>query len=519
MFHQSSAKLKIAGILTAAVSTVSMLSLIAQAATEQQLVGYRGDVNNDMTVNVTDAVLMAQHLNTQGALSCDLPHADLDDSQSVNAVDLTILKRRAIKGEEPDGIYEEVEVPEDNLIAPPIADVKPTLPSVGDTNILMFAVNFPDCVHSENYTTEQIWEMSFGPEDKSSSAYPLESISAYYTRSSYGRLNMQGDVFQYTTKNNIDSYIGNTDGLLEEIMSAFDSEIDYSKYDVNLDGTMDTVIVALPGAASGRDGNGDGSDDWWPCSGGYYGRKKYDNVKAGNLCIGAWALSDRSGFNSTWVHELGHAMGLPDYYKYENTQNGYYGLNGDAGWEMMDDAFGDMSAFSKLMYGWYTEKELQVYRGGTQTFTIQSNQYAPSCILIPRNNLDSYHEEYFIVELNTADMNNQYMFYENTPYPLFRQGGIRVLHCNAELWDGYWGPELKWNNYGQNYDSSNEKQRVLRLVNENNGFFRAGATISNSTSGFAWYDSNGDRTVNPGITITVDAINSDGTATVTITQN
>jgi len=519
MSQHTNKKMKIVSILTAAAGALSLLPLTAQAATELQLVGYRGDLNGDMTVNVTDAVLMAQHLYAQGTLECDLPHADLDDSGGINAVDLTLLKRRPLNNEEPDGIYEEVEIPEDKLIDPPITAVNPTLPCTGTTNILMFAVSFPDCVHSENYTTDQIWEMSFGPEDRNSNAYPLESISAYYNRASYGRLNMQGDVYQYTTKYNIDSYVGKTDSLLDEIMSAFDSEIDYTKYDVNQNGIMDTVLVALPGAAAGRDIDGNDKEDWWPCSGGYGGWRTFDRVKAGNLCIGAWALSDRAGFNSTWVHELGHAMGLPDYYKYKNTENGYYGLEGDAGWEMMDDAFGDMSAFSKLMYGWYTEQELQVYRGGTQTFTIPVNQNAPGCILIPRYNLDSCHEEYFIVELNTPDLNNRAMFYNGTAYPLFRQGGVRVLHCNAELWEGYWGTELKWNNYGQLYDESNQKQRVLRLVNDNGGFFGAGAVINSGTSGFAWYDGDGYCTVDPGITITVNAINADGTATVTVSQN
>ncbi len=518
MIGKPTSKMKTASILTAAVGAVSMLSLAAQAATEQQLVGYRGDLNGDMTVNVTDAVLMAAHLNTKAPLSCDLLHADLDDSQCINAVDLTLLKRKALRNEEPEGIYEEVEIPEDKLIDAPIKAVRPTLPCTGDTNILMFAVNFPDCVHQENYSTEQIWEMAFGPENTGSSAYPLESISAYYARASYGRLNMQGDVYQYTTKYGSDSYVGNTDGLLDEIMEALDSQIDYTKYDVNENGTMDTVIVALPGAASGRDTDGNGKEDWWPCSGGYYGQRYFDSVRAGNLCIGAWALSDRAGFNSTWVHELGHAMGLPDYYKYENTDNGYYGLNGDAGWEMMDDAFGDMSAFSKLMYGWYTESELQVYRGGTQTFTLQSSQDAPGCILIPRYNFDSYYEEYFIIELVAPEKNNKHTFYNGRAYSLFRQGGVRVLHCNAELWEGYWGTELKWNNYGQMYDSSNQKQRVLRLVNDDGGFFGSGAVIGSGTSGFAWYDYSGYRTVDPGITITVNEIRSDGTCTVTVSQ-
>ena len=102
----------------------------------------------------------------------------------------------------PDEIYEEVEVPDPELIPPPVKAVNPTLPSVGDTNILMFVVDFPDCVRSDHYTAEQILERTFGPENRKSSAFPLESISAFYERASYSRLHMHGDVFLYNARHN-----------------------------------------------------------------------------------------------------------------------------------------------------------------------------------------------------------------------------------------------------------------------------------------------------------------------------
>lgn len=507
-----------AGVLAAAALTAALPSLSASAAIEYQLRGYRGDLNGDLAVNREDVSILTQHLLGTAPLTDPsvMEFADLDGNGRLNAVDLTLLKRILLTGAEPEGLYDEIEVPdppvEDKLISPPIAAVNPTLPSTGTNQILMFAVDSPDCPFTEGYTTEQIWNMSFGPEDPSDSSYPLESICAYYERASYGRLHMEGDVFRYTTKNNLDAYFEKTDALLEEILQAFDNEIDYTKYDVNGDKTMDTVILALPEGAKDHDANGDGNEDWWPCSGGYYGRKRFDGVIGGNLIMGRWSLNDRQGFNSTWVHELGHAMGLPDYYKYTNTQNGYYGLNGDAGWEMMDDAYGDMSAFSKLMYGWYTESEVKIYTGGTQTFELLSSQEAPNCIVIPRGDLNDFHSEYFIIEFAEHTKNNA--------IPWRFGSGIRILHCTAELWNGYWGPELKWNNYGQMYNDSNEKQRVIRLVNEKEGgsFFKTGSTVNGNISGFHWYDDNGDQTVDPGLTVTIGAL-TDGKYTVTISQN
>ena len=83
--------------------------------------------------------------------------------------------------------------------------------------------------------------------------------------------------------------------------------------------------------------------------------------------------------------------------------------------------------------------------------------------------------------------------------------------------EGWWGPELKYNNYGMNYDNSNQKQRVLRLVNEGNGFFGSGAVIDISTPGFAWYDDSGYQTVDTGVTVSVGAL-TDGSYTITISE-
>ena len=314
---------RITAALTAASAAFS-LAVSAHAMTEKHLIGYMGDLNGDMTVDITDISILSDHLTAQSELTDAAAafRADLSADQCLDVRDFTLLKRIVLGEAEPEEIYEEVEVPDPVLIPPPVKAVKPTLPSVGETNILMFVVDFPDCTRSDHYTAAEILERTFGPENKQSSAYPLESISAYYTRSSYGRLQMHGDVFLYQAKESINNYVNpkgdqanydGTDKLLNEIMYAFDAQIDFRKYDTDGNRIIDTILLALPGSA--------GEDDWWPCSGGYYGGIYFDGVRGGNLCFGGWDLSDRAGFNSTWTHELGHAMGLPDYYRYENYEN------------------------------------------------------------------------------------------------------------------------------------------------------------------------------------------------------
>ncbi|MBP0966827.1 MAG: hypothetical protein J5722_04260, partial [Oscillospiraceae bacterium] len=310
------------------------------------------------------------------------------------------------------------------------------------------------------------------------------------------------------------TYAEDTDTLVDEVMAALVAEISYTDYDGNADHVLDTFLLSLPAAANPEM---DYDSPWWPCSYEYNGRKRFDAVKAGNICMGAWSLDDRAGFNDTWVHELGHAMGLPDYYYYENPIGDGDGLPGEAGFAMMDEAMGDMTAFDRLMYGWYAEDEVHVYEGGTQTYVLESAQSAPGCILIPRGDLNGYLSEYFILEYVTDTGNNTRGFSGSYVYDMFEGGGLRILHCDAEVCEGWWGPELKWNNYGRYYDSSNLKQRVLRLVDSDHGLFRKGSSIDCARAGFQWYDNDGRLTVDPGMTVEITDIGN-GKCTVTIRE-
>ena len=196
------------------------------------------------------------------------------------------------------------------------------MPCVGEARVLMIAVSFPDAQHG--FSAEEIQNMCFGPEDPQSPRYPVESIGAFYSRSSYGRLNLTGKVYTYTAKYEIDAYTKTNyrepdyrtrDDLLDEALEALDDIIDYNDFDVNKDGILDSVILTLPKEAMIRDSNKDGKEDWVPCSCKYNGNAEHDGVKLARMCIGARDLSNTTKFNSSWIHELCHAMGLPDYYK------------------------------------------------------------------------------------------------------------------------------------------------------------------------------------------------------------
>ena len=518
-FFTKTARILCAGITGIILMTwlLPAFSLSASARTEQKLIGYRGDVNQDSTVDLTDALLLQSILLTEGEQPKPdaLCFSDLNKDEGVDARDLTILKRVVETHAEPEPVYQETEIPDPVPVPAPIRALAPALPSTGARKILLVSVDFPDCSDEQEYSAEQIKEIAFGPADPSSRFYPLESITAYYGRASYGRLHLTGDVYKYTANAGVDVYAEHPEYLIGEIMYALDPTVNYQEYDSDRNLILDTLLVHLPAAANPEMNV---ESPWWPCSYKPFVMGFFDRLRVGNVCIGSWDLSDQAGFVSTWTHELGHAMGLPDYYYYVNPIGDGDGLPGEAGMVMMDDALGDLTAFDKLMVGWYAAGEVQFYSGGTMTFTIPSSQHAPGCIMIPKGDAFGALSEYFLVEYVTADENNRFGTFGGIMAPFMQHEGVRVLHCDAEVTFEEWGPEFKWGNYSSHYDSSNLKQRVLRLVSsKRSGFFEEGRTIDASREHFGWYGEDGFDTVDPGVTIRVDRI-ADGMCTVTVSD-
>ena len=466
-------------------------SASAAAYASQQDAQVTGDVNTDGRLDDTDILLLREWL--LGVPAVQLPAwqaADLNADGSLDARDFTLMKRlrmNASVGKQ--------------LIDPPVRALHPSLPSAGTDRIPVFAVSFPDCAFSEA-DAAYLSTCCFDAADPACSLFPLESISAYFERASYGRLTLTGDVISYTAAHEIDRYAeDHAQDLVAEILEALDASLDFRDFDANQDQILDGMVLALPAAAIRIDNDGDGVPDWWPFSGKSSCDDVFDGVCAGAYCVSAFTGNAPTEFVGRTAHELAHMMGLPDYYKYTADASGEKdGLPGAAGDELMDEGTGDLSVCSKLLLGWLSADEILVYTGETQTFSLTSMQYAPACILIPKDPAAGYLSEYFLIEYITTEANNR----------TAGGNGIRILHVQAEVSEGRHGPEFTYNNYGLHYDSSNQKQRVLRLVNDN-GLFYPGIrgvqytdVIDGGIAGFHWYDAEGDLTEDTGLRIRIN---------------
>lgn len=529
--------------LAAALAAFTSAGAVTAMA-ERPILGYMGDINHDMEVGVADIVTLANHLMGGTPINEDGNYnADMDGDGSITAFDLVILRQYLtgarpldpILGEDVPPVTTEPPVTtvvtatdpapittttsvefedEGRFIDPPIKEVEAYLPSQGDANLVIFYIDFPDCQYSYAPSEEEIYEIAFGEEDTSDANYPFDSMSAFYKRSSKGAMNLKGNVFRYTTKNNQSYYDENKFLITQECYEAFKDSVDFSQYDGDGDGYIDATLLTVPTAA--------GSDHWWPCAG-PLGRDDYtvDGKKVGHLITGNAQIesaANYSNFNSSYLHEMGHCMGLPDYYLYTGDDN--EGMHGTAGIELMDtDATTDFGAVSKLQLGWYTDKQIQIFDGSQQsaTYTLNNAQGGNSnCVLIPANGIDGlngYHSEYFILEYTTPTGNNS-----QPAWWVTAGEGVRVYHAETTLYDNGWWVSYKYGS-GSEFTDQDKGRRFLRIIDDvdADNLYHSGDVIDSSITGFNWYDDSGQQTIDPGITITVDSYDGES-CTVTISK-
>ncbi|MBR6069636.1 MAG: hypothetical protein IKP78_03455 [Ruminococcus sp.] len=544
--------LKVAAAAAAVSSVVSYaLPASLSASAEWQMTGYVGDLNSDERFTVADLVILTKYVlgasglpetgvyNIEGAYFLigsrdEIPNlgqeaiqsgadyiqlADIDRDGVIDTFDLVAMRQLVIEPDNAKLVYRWYEA-QSSFIEAPIYDLYGSMPSQGEAKVAVFSVEFPDCKFSYKPSTDEYEQAVFGEADPNSRQFPLESIGAFYERSSKGALKLSGAAFEYTAQQSISAYEGDVFHklLINEVLDAFDEQIDFSDYDADKDGMIDAILIVVPASAN--------DDNWWPTSGGYGGdhSKKLDGMSIGHVIVGNRAIEGKnnySAFCQTFSHEMGHCMGLPDYYLYG--VDDFQGMHGSGGFELMDDAFGDFGAASKLMLGWYKSDQISVYDSskGEQSFTLNNCETdGGNCVIIPRGDLaDKYRSEFFIIEYASLDNNNLRI----KDYWWKKTGtGVRIYHVEASQNDNRWYPSWKFASGNDTETNYNNGIRFIRLVNEGDdktdNLFNDGAVINSGTKGYMWYGSDGSLSVDPGTSISVKK-GADDTFVITIKSN
>ena len=386
----------------------------------------------------------------------------------------------------------------DAYIEPVFADWgSQVTPSVGTVCFPFFSVEFQDVKYtSDKASQEELTEWIFTGED---------SVAAYYEEASYGRLHLEGDVYTYTAQGTITSYEDNTgyERLIMEVLTYFDDEVDYSRYDANGDNVIDAVVISVP---SGGD-----VDFWWAFQLNWY---QNPDFTVDGLSVMNYVVNDeqpyeqiKDTYKSTLEHELGHCMGIPDLYKYD-AERSWEGMEGIAGIERMDESSGDFSQFTKLQLGWLRREQVMVMPPHAQSVSyLLPPAHEGGCILIfPEGKTADFQSEYLLIEYNMsaglmADVISE------------AQAGVRILHVCADIMEDMDGYYYRYENYSPYYDHSDEGRRLLSLVNDRK-FYHTGDIVSYERTGgaegkFGWY-SGRKEVADPQLAVYIGEVRDDG---------
>jgi M6 family metalloprotease-like protein len=310
-----------------------------------------------------------------------------------------------------------------------------SMPSKGAVKTLALLIDFPDYPHVN--TGETITSNLFGPGDPSHGYF--DSLANYYRRSSYQQLNITGTVLGWYRTGYDRSTIVQSDSarenLIKEVIDHYNSAgHDFSQYDNDNDGYIDCLMVYWSGPDNGW------ANFWWGQKT-TFGDSSYtvDGKKIGGY---TWQWESNpvgSPFSAdTAIHELGHMLGLPDYYDYDPDIGPKGGVGG---LDIMDGSWGDHNSFSKWVLDWISPT---VVSSGTQSITLNPSGTSNEAVLMmPDTTISDLFSEFFLLQ-NRSRSGNDIDFPGN---------GLIIWHVDATLSGG---------NYL--YNNSNTSHKLLRLM-------------------------------------------------------
>ena len=310
------------------------------------------------------------------------------------------------------------------------------MPTTGNVKILAIMIGFSD--YQPNTETELVQGRMFGD---GPGAFPYESLRNFYLRSSYGLLEFSGDALGwYITpypRSSVQESTGGREGLIKEVLNYYD-EIghDFSQYDNDGDGTIDYLVVIWTGPDNGW------ANFWW----GYMTSFQDSSYKLDGKKLGGyswqWESNPEGGKFSARVviHETGHALGLPDYYDYDD----WIGPSGGVGGlDQMDGNWGDHNCFSKMLLEWLTP---QVVTNGSSTPVLSPSSESPEALLVmPEAKAGEQFAEYYMIQYRRTTENDV----------LYPNDGLIVWHVDARTDAG---------GYDFLYDNSYSSHKLLRLM-------------------------------------------------------
>ncbi len=430
------------------------------------------------------------------------------------------------------------------------------MPSTGNPNILVIPTKFTDTslttTQLANYK-DKIQKAYFGTDDETG----WKSVKTYFEDSSYGQLSIGGTVTDWWNSGYASTAVTDetiTTTLVKNAITWYKStHSDITDFDTNGDGYIDAVSLIY--GAPNYSNSGSNDNLWAYCY--WVQDPSLKNVANPGPNVFFWASYDFMDEDTnpapidthTYIHEMGHIMGLDDYYNYDSSS-----ADGSAGGFIMQDYnVGDHDPYSKMALGW-VEPYVPT---ANASITLRPFETSGDMIVLSPSFTDSPFDEYLIIDFYTAtglnyfDSHNQY----GTYYPMGTTSqGIRVWHVDGRLFQtstrttsyttsttlatsvlsNYYYTHAMSNSTGSTYGSPVSVYRNYRLLHllqaGNVNTFKAGAQFGSSDlwaagtsfsmasyGSFFYNVGKFNSNVNLGWSFTVSSISS-GEATIQVTK-
>lgn len=321
------------------------------------------------------------------------------------------------------------------------SDGRTTYPTKGETRSLVVLVEFSD-VRFQPTSPQDINDMlnkegysKFGSNGSARDYYVFNSNGQYAPVFDVSRVVTLPNTAKYYTGDSSSSKYDRWREAIKYALDELNSEIDYSKYDYDNDGIVDTVYFFYAGYGQ-ADTPLQGQVIWPHQSSLAYFGYYYDGVQMGpyacsNELNGQMHYYDNDKYldgPGTFVHEFGHVLGMPDLYS-----PAYAGTEVTPGdWDIMDGGSYNnegycppaLSAYEKWMYKWieYTPAADNTH------YDLKPVQQGGQAIRVPvvRTNGKPYDTEYFILESRDKKNWDAYL----------RDNGMLVWHLqySSSIW-------------------------------------------------------------------------------------
>lgn len=331
-------------------------------------------------------------------------------------------------------------------------------PSYGHAKLLVVPVIYSDNASAAEdlaANKECMRKIFFGAEEETT----WQSVQSYYYNSSYHQLHIEGMVTDYVKLNK--TYAAYTSSGVTAIYNDIVEEV-YDKlftledaplkgreaeFDSNGDGVIDGMYLVPDSHIDHNDG---GSLGWaFTTRHGFKNkaikRKNPQWAKIGTYCwtsinFALETLSDRPSLEKpdahTFIHEMGHQLGLADYYD-PNTQ----GSSTAGGATMQDQNICDHDIYSKYLFGW---TDMQAVTSANTEATIQvtlkSSEASGQALLLADEWNGTALDEYLLVEYYTPNGLNAHdtaKSYSSADQKGPDGEGIRIWHVDKTIHEAH----------------------------------------------------------------------------------